>query len=572
MSKIDKYLLSLFSILLFIGLFGCKQTPNNPPIDEPPIEDPLTINVTISKNLLEIEETATINVTLSKEGEYTIGYLSTDATIATVEDGVITALAVGETIIRVFIVEHPDIKIENTINVLSFPLTLDGDDFVFIGSTITLNGYDHRNDSKVLWESSNVSVATVDQNGVVTGIKKGFVTIKITGLFTNHTLEKTIVVIEPEPEQIEIDLKTQGTIMSQSIVRLEHKVLPTGAPQHVIWTSSDNTIATVDQTGRVTTLKSGKVEIYATSSSNQVRGTITLNILVDPIALITSFNVDKPVVQYVTTFGATQRQQWVYGSVSLFSPFDMNLKVNIIPTTFSFQPNNPFVGQIANANNIKEAEFNTIRSGLIKPTISSIIYHDTGNNNPGANAAMHSQFIVSQGNFTTYKARSWHYTVDDKEIIQHLPDNEVGWQGDTYLAYTTSIGIESCVDFNSDLYMVWHRTAKLMADLLVKHNLKVTDIKQHWDFSMKNCPQTLRMNNLYANAINMVNAEHLVLTELEGYTITFSSNFPQYVNNQGRIIKLPPTDLKISYIVNITNNQGYNESVWLYSTIPGESV
>ena len=86
------------------------------------------------------------------------------------------------------------------------------------------------------------------------------------------------------------------------------------------------------------------------------------------------------------------------------------------------------------------------------------------------------------------------------------------------------------------MYTTWHRTAKLMASLLVKYNLQVSDIKQHYDYSGKNCPQTLRRNNLYANAISLVEAEYLALTELDGYTITFTSNNLEYVDNYGQLL------------------------------------
>lgn len=561
------YLGSLFLLLFFI--LGCN---NNPIEIDDPIDNP-TIFATISKTALEIDETAIIDAEiLNTKKTYTITYQSDNESVATVSGGLITAIAPGEALITVSIFEFPEVKYEQTITVLSFPLTLTGDNEVFIGETISLTGTDNRHPNDgVFWESLDLSIATVNQNGVVTGIGEGIVTIKITSLHTEHSLEKEIIVITPDAQNIEISTK-QTEFKSYSEIRLEHKVFPLGANQDVEWSSSNTQIATVDQNGKVTTLKSGTVDITATTTNN-VKGKITLNITVDPIALISSLNVDRPIVQYVTTYGNTERQQWVYGSVSKFFPQDMNFKNQIIPITPTVDGlPNIFAGQFATQDLLNMAEFKTVRSGIIKPKISSIIYHDTGNNNPGANATMHANYIVGDANFKDYKARSWHYTVDDTMVIQHLPDNEVGWQGDTYLAYSTTIGIESCVDFGNDLYTTWHRTGKLIAELMKKYNLKITDVKQHYDFSLKNCPQTLRRNNLYQNAIDLAKAEYLVLTELEGYNISFISNALEYVNNLGRVINLPDVDTRISYVVTITNDSGYNQSVTLYSTIPGKTV
>lgn len=298
-----------------------------------------------------------------------------------------------------------------------------------------------------------------------------------------------------------------------------------------------------------------------------------MNITVDPVEIIKSFNVSNPIAQYVTTYGNTEKTEFVYGSVSRYYPGGLNLSVDIIDITENIDDNpNPYIGMIATPEILNAAEFKTVRSGILKPEIRNIIYHDTGNNNYGADAVMHAVYIAGPDNFNYYKARSWHYTVDDERVIQHLPDDEVAWQGDTYEAYSTTIGVETCVDEGSNLYTTWHRTAKLMASLLVKHNLKVSDIKQHYDFSGKNCPQTLRRNNLYDNAISLIEAEYLVLTELEGYNISFISNAPEYVDNYGRIIKLDTTLKRVGYMVYITNDDGYSESVFLYSDLPAKTT
>ena len=51
-----------------------------------------------------------------------------------------------------------------------------------------------------------------------------------------------------------------------------------------------------------------------------------------------------------------------------------------------------------------------------------ITVHDTANTSEGANAEMHSP--VSRGQRCRGPA-SWHFTVDDLKIIQHLPLEEV---------------------------------------------------------------------------------------------------------------------------------------------------
>ncbi len=99
-----------------------------------------------------------------------------------------------------------------------------------------------------------------------------------------------------------------------------------------------------------------------------------------------------------------------------------------------------------------------------------------------------------------------------------------------------SIGIETCININSDIYLTWQKCAKLVAHLLVENNLTMDDIKQHHYFSGKNCPQTLRMNHLWEHFLELVRVETQVLSFLnEGYTFELKPLSNNILNN-GRVI------------------------------------
>ena len=71
-----------------------------------------------------------------------------------------------------------------------------------------------------------------------------------------------------------------------------------------------------------------------------------------------------------------------------------------------------------------------------------ITIHETANTAKGANALNHAKFLDNQARGTADRAASWHFTVDDKEIYQHLPVNEVGWHAGNKTGNYESIGIE----------------------------------------------------------------------------------------------------------------------------------
>ena len=135
--------------------------------------------------------------------------------------------------------------------------------------------------------------------------------------------------------------------------------------------------------------------------------------------------------------------------------------------------------------------------------------------------------------------------INDQGILCELIDGEY-YIGETY--YNTgykkianrggnnnSIGIESCINRDSDIYYTWQKTAKLVAKLLIENNLEIKDVRQHHYFSGKNCPQTMRMNNKWQHLLELIEFEkQIILFKREGYIIELISN-DECLNNQGRV-------------------------------------
>ena len=80
-----------------------------------------------------------------------------------------------------------------------------------------------------------------------------------------------------------------------------------------------------------------------------------------------------------------------------------------------------------------------------KREIKYLVIHETDNTGTGANAAAHNSFIHQNAN-AEEGIVSWHYTVDDHQIYQHLPDNEEAWHSGDREGNHSSIGIELCVN------------------------------------------------------------------------------------------------------------------------------
>ena len=139
---------------------------------------------------------------------------------------------------------------------------------------------------KVKWSSSNTSVATVSSSGVITGIKKGSCTI--TAEANGVKAKCKVRVVNPT---ISLNLK-QKCMYSGENDKLVATVF--GKSKKVKWSSSDSSIVSVDNNGKLTVSNSksadGKIcEITATA--NGVKATCTIRVFyVKTIATIESFN------------------------------------------------------------------------------------------------------------------------------------------------------------------------------------------------------------------------------------------------------------------------------------------
>lgn len=121
-----------------------------------------------------------------------------------------------------------------------------------------------------------------------------------------------------------------------------------------------------------------------------------------------------------------------------------------------------------------------------------------------------------------------------------------------------SIGIESCINEGTDIYLTWQRTAKLTANLLYNNNLTFDDVKQHHYFSGKNCPQTIRMNGMWEHFMSLVKCEYEMIPYLRaGYSFKLCSMTDNIMPN-GRIKNDAINDYK--FIIEIyKDNQKIDE-------------
>lgn len=129
------------------------------------------------------------------------------------------------------------------------------------------------------YKSSDESVATVDENGLVTPLKAGTATITVTAkavvttngmaLFTTTATAKCTVTVTDKAipaTNIELDAFSKTMTVGDK-AKLTATVKPADTTDKIVWTSSKPTVAAVDENGNITALAAGTTEITATAGS-----------------------------------------------------------------------------------------------------------------------------------------------------------------------------------------------------------------------------------------------------------------------------------------------------------------
>jgi uncharacterized protein YjdB len=108
----------------------------------------------------------------------------------------------------------------------------------------------------------------VDENGVVTGLKKGNGRVTATAADGSNVRVSININVTQGAQEITLD-KPELTVDVKKTAMLKATVLPKDTNnKKVIWSSSDESIAKVDNTGRVTGVALGQCEIICTSQDN----------------------------------------------------------------------------------------------------------------------------------------------------------------------------------------------------------------------------------------------------------------------------------------------------------------
>ena len=140
----------------------------------------------------------------------------------------------------------------------------------------------YADNKRVIWQSSDEKVATVDENGKVTAVGNGTATITATSVSGSYTATVSVTVKIPvEIQKLTIEAEKETLTKIGESTELKVKIEPENADlQKLIWKSDNEKVAIVNENGKVTAVGNGTAEITVTTEDGKITASIMITVKV----------------------------------------------------------------------------------------------------------------------------------------------------------------------------------------------------------------------------------------------------------------------------------------------------
>ena len=251
------------------------------------VTDPIPVTgVTLSQTELPLLKGATATLTATvvpaDATNKKVTWRSSNTSIATVENGTVTAVSAGNATITVTTEDgNHTATCEVTVTVSATGVTLSQTELPLVkGATATLTATVVPSDAtnqKVMWRSNNTSVATVE-NGTVTAVSAGNATITVTTEDGNHTA-RCEVTVTVSATGVTLS-QTELSLVKGATATLRATVVPSDATNQKVTWRSNNTAVAIVENGTVTAVSGGNATITVTTEDGNHTATCEVTVTV----------------------------------------------------------------------------------------------------------------------------------------------------------------------------------------------------------------------------------------------------------------------------------------------------
>src|SRR5690554_4685437 len=281
--------------------------------DSDTVVPPQIFSVTLSPSTASVAPGRTVTLTATardKNGDTIEGegftWTTSDSSVATVADGVVTGVALGDAVITVVSTFNENITATSTVTVVNpsverveiDPSSAD----LLEGATLQFSATAYDSDDAELpdatftWSVDPASAATIDENGLLTALaydaENNTVTVTVNAEGAEASATVTILLTPVDSITItDAEGGTDFTVKEDETLELSAAAFDADGDEltgrDAVWSSDDETVATVDENGVVTGVSVGNANISVTIDGVTESVEVTVNeadVVLAPVA------------------------------------------------------------------------------------------------------------------------------------------------------------------------------------------------------------------------------------------------------------------------------------------------
>ncbi|MDR1527078.1 MAG: Ig-like domain-containing protein [Dysgonamonadaceae bacterium] len=284
--------LVLMLMLMSMYVWSCKDDNKEVAVQK----------VTVQPTTVSLEPNTTqavVATVVPSDANQEVKWTSEDKTIATVSEGVITAVAVGTTQVIATSVADPSKSAAVTVAVtrsVSSIAVSEKEVALTIGDERRIEATVLPSDAhqEVAWTSKDETIATVSAEGVITAVAVGTTKVIATSVAAPSKSDTVTVEVTPSVSSIAVS-ETEVALTVGDERRIEATVYPEVAlNKEVEWESGNSAIATVDAAGLIVAQAVGSTTVTVTSVADPSKSATVTVTVAPPVSSIT---VNEPLLE-----------------------------------------------------------------------------------------------------------------------------------------------------------------------------------------------------------------------------------------------------------------------------------
>ena len=524
-------------------------------------------SVTITNKITEIKRYETYQlqwqVLPTNANIQAVKFESSDTRVATVDvNGLVTAVSEGDVEIKVISLSPSGKSDSLKLNVYApdhFKISYETVSYVKVGGSIKLNAsYIKRDGSatELEWSSVTPEIATVDENGKVTAVKEGLATIRVSAKGNADIKQDFVVTVLPatlskELQEVvdahesnafirwDLGIGAGGPAYYRDIYGSVSKVLYNDAlvidtkykaTQDGISTNHGAEMSAIDF---ITVHYTGNMSPKADANANAGYfagggGGTSIHYVTGNDGVF--YCLDEKYGGYHAGDSSMGERKWIKTGIKATSD-DPETPVWGISSNSKFTLN----GQETIVN-VPEGTTDATK----KVTGNTFVYNGKVQN------------CINDMGLAWKIADGEYYMLDTWWCYSQVSAGRIC----NYGGNRNSIGIESAVNPESDLWYTWQRTAQLVANIMVRHNLDITRVVGHHFWTAKDCPQPLLENNLeiWDIFIESVKHEYKLITDFKDTKFAFTCD-SDIIGKNGRVATQPLFSQIVTYTVEVNGEK-----------------